>query len=445
MITFISLFLGLIVGEYPVEVQPTEGVVRVEIVLDGAPVAEMTAEPWVSMVNFGAAPLPHRLEAVAYDSAGTETGRVTQWINLVRSPAEASLNLELDPEGISTRVAVTWEAVEGETPRNTRVELDGALLPVENVEQFELPRYDPNQLHFLRVELDFADEVVAVAEATFGGFYTDSVNTELTSVVIDVGRDRKMELSDLSGQFLIAGKLQDPVAVEKGSAEIMVVRDVQAQPALRTLYSKARSLGSPKAPKDTFLRHYWTRPRESVVGERRYLLHPHSGDQQLYTRNLLSSFLADAMQPSNQRGIQHIAGASAVAGMASVSRNRRRVVLVVLGLPGGDDSFYSAESIRNYLGALDVPLEVWTTEGKAWRQTPVHQWGEIVEVEPGYRLYRAITQLFKGLENQRVVWFAGRHLPQDIKVKQSASFRRLGAGRLSDEASSRERDSKQKR
>lgn len=423
MIAFLTLFLGLVTGDRPVELQVTGEVARVEVSLDGVLLATLREEPWQVVVPFGGELRPHRLEAAAFDLTGAELDRVGQWINLSRSAAEATLHLDLDPRGAASVATVSWVSVTSASPRAVRVELDGRPLSVTDVASFPLPPYDPNHLHFLRVELDFAEDVVAVAEATFGGFFADSVNTELTPILISLERDREVTLADLSGRFLVAGEEVDPVVVERGASEVILIRDVTTHDELARTFRILRGQHVRYGPKDLSLRYYWTVPVNRQVDERTYLLYNHSAEVDLRTLDMVRAFLVAAHQPSREGEVQLIGGAAAVAGMASLERDRRRAVVVILGEPGTDRSMHSPEVIRGYLDAIDVPLVVWSTAALKWKGVE-HGWGEIKDVRQGWGFLRGLDQVLKGLEKQRLVWFAGRHLPDQIEVRPGSEFSR---------------------
>lgn len=75
MITFATLFLGLILGSHDVEVVVGEQVARIEIVLNGAVIGKASGEPWSASCNFGDTLAPGDLQAVAFDDQGQELGR----------------------------------------------------------------------------------------------------------------------------------------------------------------------------------------------------------------------------------------------------------------------------------------------------------------------------------------------------------------------------------
>lgn len=429
MITFLSLFLGLVVGTHDVVVEPAAEVASVEILLDGRTVEILQSAPWSTRVDFGDLLRPHRLEAVALDAQGAELDRAVQWINLSRGHAEAHLSLDLDPSGVSSKVRVHWESTVEEEPRFARVQFDGAPLELADAKAFDLPPYNPKQLHFLQVELDFGDDLTAVAEATFGGFYADTVATELTPVVIQLGRDRKLELEDLAGRFRVRGEQADPVAVEVGEAEVLLVRDITTHRNLGRLFSTLQGRHRRYAPNGFFLRQYWTQPRAQQVGEKTYFLHPRSADLRIDSVDVLSTLLVSALEPTTS-GSHYPAGAAAVAGMAALERDRRRAVVLIVGGPGTDASPFGPALIEDYLASVDVDLHVWTVSPSAWERWNGPAWSEARAIRLTWTFLDAVNDVIDGLKKQRVVWFAGRHLPQEIElIDPSPDLWRVGSER----------------
>ncbi len=90
MISFVSLFVGFVVGIVHVQLMATAEVDRVELLLDGQVVAELR-EPFSRPVDLGCEPAPHELVAVAYDVRGRVLSSARQWVNRPRATADLSL------------------------------------------------------------------------------------------------------------------------------------------------------------------------------------------------------------------------------------------------------------------------------------------------------------------------------------------------------------------
>jgi len=457
IVAFASLFLGLTLGAHPVSVVVADPVEVVELVLDGHTVGTVTAESsWTMPVDFSAILAPHELEAVAYDGDGKELGRVSQRINLPRPAAEADVVIEGAQEGRRAVARVTWESVEGSEPTTVEARLDGRRLEVTDPRRIALPALDPDQLHFLQVDLEFSDTVAAVAEVTFGGVYGNSTETELTALpVVPVEGAPRLKLADLDGWFAnVEGEHLQAVAIEEGPAEAVFVLDGAAQPVLwdiarrlelqrsGPLRGPLKGYSAPPRPgaqvgrpatqlirgimklrKDQFLRLLWPAPQRVEGEEDRPAveLFPRSEEHPPEHGGVLW-LLSEAHQPPFALSDQRLVDAVAVAGMTATLRSRRRAVVLVLTERPADSSRFSPANVRRYLEQIGVPLKVWVV-GKV--SEPMRQvWGDVRPVDAINRFGEAVTDLTRTLEQQRIVWVEGRYLPQEVVVTGRAQVRR---------------------
>jgi len=99
MVSFLSVFLGLVAGVQPVGIAVGGAVVAVEIRLDGCSVGSLRDAPWTLACDFGSELAPHLLVAIGRDADGRELARAEQWINLPRPRSQVELVLEEDPQG----------------------------------------------------------------------------------------------------------------------------------------------------------------------------------------------------------------------------------------------------------------------------------------------------------------------------------------------------------
>jgi hypothetical protein len=109
----------------------------------------------------------------------------------------------------------------------------------------------------------------------------------------------------------------------------------------------------------------------------------------------------------------------AVAGLRAAEGNGRRVVVVLLGGRREDGSRIAPEVARRFLAELRVPLEVWDLSGPA--AEPPSGWGELRPVDNVDDLLRAVRRVRTLAGEQRIVWLAGRHLPQEITLSPAAA------------------------
>jgi hypothetical protein len=84
----------------------------------------------------------------------------------------------------------------------------------------------------------------------------------------------------------------------------------------------------------------------------------------------------------------------------------------------------SPEQVRRYLSRLRVPLAVWSLDPAAARKRTA--WGEVVDVSSVAHMNRALKDLSKLLERQRVVWVEGQLLPQEVTSVDERALRLAG-------------------
>lgn len=440
-VAFASLFLGLVLGVQPVELVVGDGVARVELLLDGEPVGERTAAPWVIPVDLGQSLSPHRLEAIARDGEGAELGRAVQWLNLPRAQAEATVVLSGGEGGRGVVAHVAWESVVRQEPRNVQATFDGRPLPVADPGRIPLPDHDPAQLHLLRVEIEFSANLGAVAELVFGGGYGNQTATALTAVPVTVEEGRgELTVAALEGRLFAGDTRLRPVAVEASQAEVVLVMDRRAQ---APLVSRARRWaarharrgigGGPSFGSLALLRNdmrlgegqvarfLWPFSRAGDHAEVRYALFPRSEDHPPADGGLLWLMTA-AQQPAFSVEEQRLADA-VVAGMTAAGHGRRRAVILLLSEEPRDASQFAPETVRRYLSRLGVPLFVWSV-GKVPPEVE-EAWGEVRSVLRESWFRSAVQEVSGALERQRIVWVEGLHLPQEITLSGDVEGVRL--------------------
>ncbi len=417
MIAFASIFLGLFLGVKPVEVVVGQDVATVELLLDGRSLATMQGPPWIRDCDFGSELAPRHLEAIALDAAGRELGRVSQWLNLPREAAVASVVLEPATAGQPRIARVSWESQAGAEPKSASASLDGKPLQVTDPRRIELPAVDESQLHLLHVELEFEDHVTSRVDLTFGGAYADEVSTEITALAVRAAKKPRRPPTAAQAQswFTKDGEPLKVITLERGMAEIVVVRG-RAFPRFvgpGEAYKPPKSL---RLAADQRLRFLSTIPKETPGVATTFSLFPTSpaydaGLGDLY--QLLSGVSFKARDESPR-----LASAVAVAGLAAYrGRNRRAVIIVPNEKPDDDTSLTPAQA-RRYLGRLAVPLLVWNPESGS--APHLDAWGEVRQVGSLKKLAAAFEELSALLDEQWIVWLDGRHLPQDIELSDTA-------------------------
>lgn len=435
MVTFLTLFLGLVSGVRTVELAAGGDVAAIELRLDGKAVGRVTSPPWSINVDFGDPPKPHELWAVAFAQDGKELAKVLQKINLPRSLAEATLTLVPGSGGKGRTARLRWVCAIASEPTRIAVTFDGRPIPSSDPARIGLPDFVPEQIHFLKADLDFPRNIAASAEITFGGQSRDETQAELTAIAV---LSEKKKTGPVDGAFEAGGRSLKVVAVEEdGPAEIAIVLDEAARPTFARLAARYETplRTDPRFPasadSNALLRrigplatgqraHFiWPLTQTFVNGSMRFELFPQS---EVFDRSqggllyLLTRVFAPGVLPSPR-----LADAVAVAALSAVARNRARAVVLILG-GSPDASTLSPGGARSYLSALGVPLFVWTAgprgaaAGAAWSGAT-----DLADVSTLDLFDDASRRLTTQLARQRIVWVEGVHLPQDVGLSASAS------------------------
>ncbi len=481
MITFLTLFLGLTIGEQPVELEVRGEPARVVLLLDGATVSERDLPPWRFSCDFGAELAPRRLEALAYDAEGAEIARADQTVNLSTRIASLALALEEGPEGVPLAVRPVWQSAEHPRPDALAIQLDGAPLPAPSWERVALPALDPGTIHFVTAEAVFPDGTVARAETAFGGVLGRTVSTENTAVAVVASRGRALrEAADAAGLLTAGGEPATALSVEHGAADLVAVVTPAAAEGLAALrlplrlasLAQATSLGLVTGGEATWMaglkegdRLFWLDPVPETG-------RPGAGVYEIYARTgpftggehglaaWLTSQAPAVGAPLPNAGVPRAADAVAVAALQAVAFSRPRAVLLVLGREEADASRFAPAAVRDYLRRLRVPLAVWYVEpplaelGDADRQREIERrralaaagrapknweqdrrrrlaelrerWGEVTDAGEVRRLVDAARELRKSLEDQRILWIDGAWLPREIELTPAAAERAGG-------------------
>ena len=439
VIVFATLFLGLVDGEREITLDVAPEVAAVELVLDGTLVARLEQAPWAAKIDFGAGFLPHVLDARALDETGEVLHTARQWINLPPPPADVQVMLETGPGG-DRRARASWQSTSGSHPIRSQVFLDGVPLDAPDLRDIPLPSSEGPSVRVLRIDLEFPGDLSVSREVLFGGTFVDSIDSELSAIALETTGAASLP-AEVPGLSFSGSPLRS-VAVEDGPIDLFVVRDERASEELARLaeiekrrLERNRSLTNvdvygqlarlvPLDPRAS-LRFIWPYRAPDAVED--YRLFPRSqewtaGNGGLFYAATLFEMpraLATAGNP------QALAEAVTVAGMAATRRNRRRAVLLLLSREGLQESSVAIRHAREYLRAVGVPLVVWTPEREGRRASAESQrvrpgandgWGDAVDVSSTSRFRQAGRSLWQRLDQQRVVWFEGRLLPQHIET-----------------------------
>ncbi|MFN7988999.1 MAG: hypothetical protein U0529_16110 [Thermoanaerobaculia bacterium] len=423
MISFASLFVGLVFGIVNVQLIAAAGVDRVELLLDGSRVAELR-EPFLAQVDLGCEPAPHELVAIARDAKGREIGRVRQWVNRPRATAEASFVLE-PGRGDRGRVArLTWRCLTAENPRSVAVTFDEKPLRVTDPARIDVPPHDPAQVHALRAVLEFDGNVRATAEAVFGGPRSAEAVTEMTAVAVVLDKGRSLPPAErLAGAFEADGVPLEVAAVEEGPYDVVLVCEGSALAPFRKLYESRKDPFVPELPLELGFRFLW--PVVQMASQKTMVSNIYPISSRFTPVDGTVGFVGTRRLewPAFHRKGQRIADAVAVAGLSAAEEERRRAVVLVLGPDAEDGSLLSPAEAAGFLEKLRVPLQVWTVGRTA--SPEARRWPAGTSIQTARQFDGAVASLLESLKSQRVVWVEGTHLPQAVIPAASAAGIRL--------------------
>ena len=432
IISFTSLFLGLITGIHPVEVAVAKPVVAVELRLDGRTVGVMRQAPWNIPCDFGKTLRPHRIEVVALDAAGTALASSDQWVNMPRRDAEAEIVLTRDDRGVPVEARIAWDSLQFKEPRGIEAALDGSPLKANAPGRFRLPLFEEGRLHLLTAKVEFPRGIVATAEVAVGGVDQQAA-AELTAVPIEMKEGTSIpEPASLEGALLAGGAPRRVVAIEDGPADVVIVCDARSGRSLKRLEGRNEYLRLPRDAgalgDDDEVRLMLTTPRPVQSRGRTAALFDLS-QRFTISDGGVPRLLMTLVPGMVESGRQSIADAVAIAGIEATRDNRRRAVVLVLGSGKDDRNSYAIPAVRDYLESLRVPLCVWSVLAPDSKKT-VTSWGPAEDASTAEAMDAAVGRLRAALSLQRIVWIEGRHLPSDITlVASQPSFRLAGATR----------------
>ncbi len=435
VIEFLSLFVGLIIGVHDVEVVVSGPVARVEIRLDDRVLGELDGAPWVMQCDFGSELTPAELEAVAFDEDGRELGRDRQLLNLPGQRAEAAIVALRDHSGTVAAARLTWTSPEFERPKKITVELDGQPLEVEKTFRIDLTDIPDRRVHVLTADFHFASEVIVRRELVFGPEFEGSHDSGLTAVAVVVDDlDELPPVEAMKDWFVKDGAALRVAAVERPDARLILVRDpttvhrlAAMDPELERRRKKARRNPSRNRSLDTFgddVELFTLSPEPALAGNRSppVLLFPLSNKPTPGSEGIVAGTVGTS--PASQlAGPLMMSDAVAMAGLRSAEGNGRRAVILLLGEEREDGSRFSVAASRRYLSDLGVPFFVWDLSPQTADVPP--GWGDSRQVDNVDDLVRAVRRVRYQLDEQRIVWINGRHLPQEIELSEKAKGIRL--------------------
>jgi hypothetical protein len=423
MISFASLFVGLVFGIVNVQLVAAAGVNHVDLFLDGHRVAELSA-PFATPVDLGCDPAPHELVAVARDTRGKEIGRVRQWVNRPRANAEAAFVIE-PGRGDRGRIArLTWRSLTAENPRAVTVTFDERPVPVTDPARIEVPPHNPAEVHVLRAVLEFDGNVRATAEAVFGGPRSAEAVTEMTAVAVVLDKGRTLPPAErLSGWFERDGVPLEVAAVEEGPYDVVLVCEGSALEPFRRAYQSRKDPFVPELPVDLGYRFLWPVPQMATQKTMLANIYPITSRHTPVDGTIGWYGTRRLEWPAFSRKGQRIADGVAVAGLSAAEQERRRAVVLLLGPDAEDGSLLNPDEAASFLAHLRVPLVVWSIGRTA--SPEARRWPAGPTIQTARQFDGAVTALLESLSQQRIAWVEGTWLPQTVVPAASAAGIRL--------------------
>jgi VWFA-related protein len=331
------------------------------------------------------------------------------------------------------------------------VRWNGEPLAVDDPRRIAIPHHDPRRPHFLTAVLTFPDGTTARADLAWGGSLAEAVSAQNTALPVEVDRRRAVRDVAAAADLVTAGGAPARVvAVERGGADLVVVRERSAIPELAALRLQLEArLRTDLDAHDSGLEAgdrlfvVGTTPETARPGRRRYDLFPATPPQP-GERGGIGWQLTHLVTAPPPPGPQQIADAVATAGLLAAGGARPRAVLLLLGPEADDASLHDPREVRRLLARLRVPLRVWylardlvalppgeraAAEDAASRRRRLDglraAWGPITVLAGVVGIDVASRALRRELGRQRIVWVDGQHLPDELALTREASGVRL--------------------
>jgi hypothetical protein len=411
-LVFLTLYLGLVSGIQPVNLQADPDVKSIRIVVDGQTAAALTGPPWRGDVDFGPALLPHEVVAVGLGANGREIARATQFANVPRPFAELQIVVDRNAAGRPVRAKLVVRHIAQYPPLGATLKLDDAPLALDKEFAAKLPAADMTKPHLLGAEMRFADGTMARRELVFGGQFGDSAEAQLTPVAVVSTGDAAPNGDCFAGLHVRS--------IEEPDAEVIIVRDADVS-EIGKAYA---NMGAVYLDRHTYAQMFSPVPNAiSSAGERTQLF-PNSPMYDVGKADFLYPLLRMQDADAGSRPRQ-FADAVAVAGVQAAARGRRRAVVLFLSRRD-DASDYAPAVVRSYLAALGVPLLVWAPFGVSAEEAKA-TWGDVEDVSSRQKLINAAAHLRDVLRRQRVAWLEADPVAAlRAEVRNGCGYARVG-------------------
>ena len=316
-------------------------------------------------------------------------------------------------------VSLAWASRMGPRPTAVALTFDGQPLPVDVTRHARLPEYDASLPHVVSAEVEFPGGLHGRADRVLGGGSADEAGSELTAVPVRGPNERPPSVESLQGRFQKNGEALRVVAVERGPALVLLVRDpAENKEAFRRFGPYDRNLAKieTRLEIDDRIQLVWPLATEIPDQSASNVLFDTAGIIHGVNSNFMFALLqsGSAAAGTSER---RFADAVAVAGVSAAASGSRRAVVLVLGEDDQDHSSRAPDSIRHYLERIHVPLYVWSlSREKPPKRPAAAEWEGFEDISTVVKLHEAASRVQNDLMRQSIVWIEGRHLPQDITL-----------------------------
>jgi hypothetical protein len=435
------MFLGLTLCIHPVEIGVTEGIARVDLMLDGEVVAVIKRAPWVARVDFSEELEPHRLLAIAFDDQGQEVARAEQKVNASGSGSPLRLLVDAGPEPGRSIVRILWSGLTSKRPDAVEVTLDERPIDVSPDMTLSLPSIGDSEVRLLRVRAR-EGSVWTEAQLVLGGMIQSEAATELVAIPVRID-GRAPSIAEIEVQAGVESIR--PIALDDAQAEVLVVRHPSSTEAATRFRAAAphdisrRRVNAGRNGRDLLtggdqIRFIWPVPQRGGGAMESLLF----GSSQRFDASDLGvrEILGGVSYPGDSSELR-FAEAVAVAGIQAVSSLRPRAIVLVIGSRHEDASRLTPGQVRRYLEPTGVPLHVWSLVPLEDLPSQATEWGTITCIATGQEFQNAIDALRRDLDSQRVLWVEGDWFAREVNVKSpaDASVRNLAEAGVSNQGS----------
>ncbi|HKF44622.1 MAG TPA: YCF48-related protein [Thermoanaerobaculia bacterium] len=442
----LSYPVGLLIGLFPVIVDLGPGTQNAELLLDGRPACTITARAPACTVDLGPDPVIHVMELVRKDRAGNVTEKVSRWVNKPGVEAEVHVGGACEKKSRSCDFTVTWAHPAKQDPASLTVAVDGSTVSRAVTNKIRAPFSAQATPQVVTADAVFPDGRRATYTRLLHGSYPEAAEASLQAVPVIV--EKEIPDEDLAKTLREAGW---PVrAVELGEFEVVFVVEPGVLEPMSSfgLSNQSKPLGNAEQIRailandslTAFLLYDAAASDQTRVLASDLSQYGSRAPLRLSPRNPVGSWIRGLFQAPGSVPKTHrlrTSDAVAAAGYHLGGSSRRRAVVLIAGAGREDESTFSPEQARAYLGQTRVPLFVWRKDPGAAKE-----WdggGGPLVAKIGFN----IGELRRELDRQRIVWLEGRVDPRDFRPRLPAGITIAGsfeAGRKAPPKASRESD-----